>query len=667
MPSRTVRRIAYVAYVAHIAHAAKIATLLASLLASLLAVPGALSAADFPPITEEEKALKAVSGAPNAPAVVLFHNGEFQMLDLASHEVSSRLTVQNRVKILTAEGKDQGEIELEHSDDVRLSGFSGRTVLPDGTVVPVPADAKFVRRLSKNRKLYVTAVAFPAVQVGAILDYRYDLHFDSIFYLEPWYFASRLPVLHSEITYLIPSSLGIQTWGRDPYSVGVKSERSGTVRGNKLRTWADRVPPVPKEPWGFPFEDLAAQVTVIPTAVSFGGSPQRLLETWATTSELLLEFYDQALGSHGDAKRKARELTAAAKGQRQQAEVLYRFVRDQVPNDDSTSGVVLPPQGSVDTVLKKGGNSVRKALLLVSMLDTVKIKARPVWAAGHDSGTVDLRLANPAWFDRVLVAAEIDGARVFLDPAEPNLGFGQLPSELEGTNALIPDRKKPEALVLPETPAERNARRAEVKLAVDDKGALAGSGTLRLSGHPAAARIGWKDDAAKTAAAWKEWLEKSYKEFAISDVQVTEAPEEPKVEVRWAMAERPEEVLGDQATLLPSRPLGPTAQPFKVSIAKRGAPILFDYADRDEVELALAWPAGWSLGTLPKTVREESDAGVFTSEVEVKEAERTLTYRRRMDVKARLFLKSDHCERLRTLFDRAEKSDATGLVLVRRK
>lgn len=637
---------------------------------ALLTIPRALRAADFPPITEEEKALKSVAGAPNAPAAILFHNGEFQMLDLAQHEVSSRLTVQNRVKILTEEGKSQGEIEIEHSADVRLSGFAGRTVLPDGTVVPVPADAKFVRRLSKNRKLYVTAVAFPAVQPGAILDYRYDLHFDSIFFLSPWFFASRLPVLHSEITYLIPGSLGIQTWSRDPYGVGIKSEKTGTVRGNKLKTWADRIPPVPDEPWSFPFEDLAAQVTVIPTAVSLGGNPERLLESWATTSELLLEYYDKALGSHGDAKRKARELTAALgskAGQRQQAEALYRFVRDEVPNDDSTAGVVVGSESPVDGVLKKGGDSAMKALLLLSMLDTVKIKAKPVWAAGHDSGTVDLRLANPHWFDRVLVAAEIDGTRVFLDPSEPHLGFGRLPAELEGTTALIPDRKKPEPLVLPESPAERNLRRAEVKLAVDDKGALAGSGTLRLSGHHAAARIGWKEDAAKTAAAWKEWLEKAYKEFAISDVQVAETPEEPKVEVRWAMAERPEEVLGDQATLLPSRPLGPTAQPFKVSIAKRGAPIFFDYANRNEVELALTWPAGWSPGALPKAVRQESDAGVFTSEVEVKEAERTLVFRRRMDVTARLFLKSDHCERLRTLFDAAEKSDASGLVLVRRK
>lgn len=36
-----------------------------------------LEAADFPPITEAERAVTSVPGEPNAPAVVLFKKGEF--------------------------------------------------------------------------------------------------------------------------------------------------------------------------------------------------------------------------------------------------------------------------------------------------------------------------------------------------------------------------------------------------------------------------------------------------------------------------------------------------------------------------------------------------------------------------------------------------------------
>ena len=52
--------------------------LLACLILALLGVRGA-AAADFPPITDAERALTSVPGEPNAPAVVLFKKGEFLM------------------------------------------------------------------------------------------------------------------------------------------------------------------------------------------------------------------------------------------------------------------------------------------------------------------------------------------------------------------------------------------------------------------------------------------------------------------------------------------------------------------------------------------------------------------------------------------------------------
>ncbi|MFL6237238.1 MAG: hypothetical protein ACJ76N_29200, partial [Thermoanaerobaculia bacterium] len=116
----------------------------------------------FPPITAEERALTSVPGEPNAPAVMLFKKGEFLMAGYGRFigSLASHLRVQARVKILTEAGKSNGEIEIVHSGALRLQSFSGRTVLPDGRVQPVPADAKFLRRTSKSSKTYVTSVAF---------------------------------------------------------------------------------------------------------------------------------------------------------------------------------------------------------------------------------------------------------------------------------------------------------------------------------------------------------------------------------------------------------------------------------------------------------------------------------------------------------------------------
>ena len=172
-------------------------------LALLLALPRP-AAASFPAIPEEERALTSVPGEPNAPAVILFKKSEFLMMGYGTQgQVSSRLVVQERRKILTEEGKELAEVAVAHSDAVRLNGFRGRTVLPDGRILPLGEDARFQRKISKRHGRKVTSVAFPGVEVGAILDYEYELRFDHFFYLEPWYLSDELPVRQSDAETLV--------------------------------------------------------------------------------------------------------------------------------------------------------------------------------------------------------------------------------------------------------------------------------------------------------------------------------------------------------------------------------------------------------------------------------------------------------------------------------
>jgi hypothetical protein len=316
------------------------------------------------------------------------------------------------------------------------------------------------------------------------------------------------------------------------------------------------------------------------------------------------------------------------------------------------------------TLADKKGDSAEKSLLLQTMLGAAQIKARLVWAGNRWRGEIDPQVANPAWFDRILVVAEIDGQRVFLDPSDPSLGFGQLQYAYEGTPAVIHDRKKPETIVLPETPFDQNGRRAVVDLMLDEAGSFSGTGELVLTGHHAWERTDWQDDDAKTLEAWQEWLTERSKGFAVSDVKFEERPDERTVRLTWKLAQREEDVLGDETSLVPSQPLGPVAQPFVQ--AKRRSPVLLSYADRDELELRLHWPEGWRVDALPSLVKQERPAGAFLVEVEAKDAERTLVYRRRFDMHRRNVGSTQDYEAVRALYLAVEKSDAQPLALVRR-
>src|SRR5206468_3142889 len=120
--------------------------------------------------------------------------------------------------------KSNGEITISHSGAERLHGFQARTVLPGGQIIPVPADAKFVRKTSRSNKTFTTAVAFPSVQAGAILDYHYELTFDSPIYLDPWYFSEEVPVRYSEVVFRTAPDLQAQAWSRAPQRVKIQKQ-----------------------------------------------------------------------------------------------------------------------------------------------------------------------------------------------------------------------------------------------------------------------------------------------------------------------------------------------------------------------------------------------------------------------------------------------------------
>jgi transglutaminase-like putative cysteine protease len=647
-----------------------------SCLAAALAFACATAAAAeaFPPITEQDRTLTAVPGQPNAPAVVLFRKGELHMMNPASQDVSSYLRVEVRLKILTAAGKDRGDVKIAHSGFFRLQGIEGRTVLPDGTVVPLPKDVQFRRTTSRSRRVYVTSVAFPAVEVGAILDYHYTVKWDSIFFLDPWFFQDRIPVLHSEIVYDVPVTLQAAAWKSDPMHVGLKSETLKGQEGTRLRAWADDLPAVPEERDSLPFSDMAAQEMMLPTAYVTRNVVQRLFESWAATCKVFDDEYEAARRKDGDSAQRARQLAAAAppatsgagaSRQRREAAAIYRFVRDEVATEEANR-VWLPRFSTAGAVFdNRKGEPAEKALLLQVMLAAIGIDARLVWAADREDGSIDMQVPNPAWFDRVLVAAQIDGQRVFLDPEDRALSFGHLQPGYEGTNALLYDARKPEIITLPETPFDQNVRRARLELTVDAAGRAAGRGTLTLLGQPAWQKTGWTGGRGTAEDAWKDWLGKQFPGYDVGGVGLSEGLDEPRVEVSWTLAQHAEDALGDQEALVPSRPVGPVRQPFPAG-AKRLSAVTLAFAERSEVDLVVHWAEGWQPDAVPRAARVQTAAGEVVATVTMDAAARTLTYQRRFDIAHRKAATAEQFHLVQALFEEAQKSDAQPLVLSRR-
>ncbi len=636
------------------------------LLSGLLLVVALLSstalplsaAADFPPITDEQRAMTAVPFDAKADAVILFKIGEFHMQDFGKGMSDSRYEVQVRLKILTEEGKDYAEIALPHSNARRLVELEGRTVLPDGRELPL--DATFRQRASENDPYFLTVGAFDGVEVGAILDYRYVLRYDSIFRLDPWYFQDRIPTQYSEIRYIVPSHIGFKPWARESIQGRLKYAVEQQVNQRRAAVASmSNMPSVPSEPLGYPFRDLSAAFLVLPTQYVDNGVPFDLMTSWEQVCELTRDYYDDMWKDRGSAKRKARDLVANLDTPRAKAEAVYRFVRDEIRFEN-----LADPEAQVDDILAAGhGNSYDQTILLWAMLDAVDVEASLVWASYRNSGHPDMETPNPSWLEGRVVRVTLPDGEYFLDPIDRGLAFGQLQPTMEGMPALVYDTKDPEVIELPEQGAQTNRRHARLTLQLDAEGRVTGNGVVEFTGQHAWRHL-FGGTSSEIQEHWDEWLHEAFEDYQVTAIEVDEQVDGQRVEVRFELAQLEEVVLGDEASLSLSRPLGPVEQPFKLEPANRRTPVQFTFADRDLIEVTMSWPDGWELDLTPPDHEFRNAAGEVNTKLSVDAAGRRLSFQRRFDLHRREFHGRDGYTAVRDLFGQMEEQDAKALVLV---
>jgi len=631
----------------------------------LLAMSQVAVGATWPEIPDSEWEITGIHEYPNATALVLVDEGRMVFDELG---VSSYLQVYRRLKILTDEGSHHGTISIPSSQFYRVKELAGRTHLPGGRVVELPDNAVFDKEYSSYFKRAMVSFALPEVVAGAIVEYRYKVFFDSVVYTQPWYFQDELPILASSITYVLPEGYRFaHDLRRTLRNLEVKLDERRAPAGYEVVFSAVDVPPVPDEPFRFPFEDLSTRVVLLP--LEFKGTTiwYVLLEDWDATIDLFQGNRDYGYKNFrlraGSADGKAKELTSGVSSKEDRARALYQFVRDEITTESYT-GVGVGDR-TADDVLKKGrGDYAEKAVLLQRLLEGAKIDSELAWANPVDRGRVNPNVPNPGQFDQVLVAIDLDGRRVFVDPCDRRLAFGALEPALRGVLVLLVDGKKPEWTQTPATSHSDSVRHAVLDLEVTGEGALKGTGALELTGYHAWERLQWKDTKQDTLDAWTRWIEERLPGLAISEVTVDEDLPGQRVKITWSLVQREEEVLGDEVTVAVAAPLARTSNPFTLAPEQRMTPVQMDYPHTEQVDLKLRWPEGRSVEGSPQFKDVSNSAGALRTSVGVNRAERLLTVSRVLEVHQREFIGPQAYGDLRGLYQAVAVADAESVVLV---
>lgn len=434
----------------------------------------------FPPVTEGEKALKAVPFAAGAPAVVLFNGSQ---RDWAGVNLV-RQTKFRRVKILTQAGvENASDYTLNLLGDWRVQKVEARTILPDGTIVD--AAENIHREKSddddKSDRIEVVRIKFPRVEIGAILDVFILLHADSVA-VEPWDVQERLPVMESRFVLIPPNGLPFRTAvsHMPPEAAVAKSFRFGETHGH---AWSFKdVPPIPDLP-NMPADgDVARTLLII-----YGQPASNPTAEWKAFIRRWTDYWDQWLRKeHGSCDALAKQVAGAAATPREKADAIGKALRARLTNTGSRDFAWAT---SPDAVLEKGrGSSADIAGLAVAMLHAVGVDARLAATRSRESGSLPTNMPVASLLDDVLVAIpEGSGAtttNLFFSPSA-DLAIGQLPWHLSAVMAIVLDKDSTGPVQVPVPTADRNRTSRQVQVSVDPQGTLSAQAVTTRTGSSA--------------------------------------------------------------------------------------------------------------------------------------------------------------------------------------
>lgn len=625
-----------------------------------------VSMAQFKPITEEHQNLKEAPGYPGAPAIFLYETAHLTLMDYP-RMMESKIEIQVRKKILSQQGlEEHSRVEIQHSNNVRIASIDARTVLPNGKTITVDESSIFEEELSQREGISITRITFPAVEVGAILDYRYALQWGSLHIVYPWYFNNSLPTLISRITYRVPPQFKGKPYGQDSENNPIELDADREAGQLLIEALMKNPAPISEEPWGWPVEDLSSYFVFVPEQIVFDGVEDPILDSWETVYESLEKGSFRKFRKGSKTKSLVKQLTAGMTTQREKATAVYRFVRDEIRWAGRLAIIPEDEKANVAKVLKKSsGNAAEQALLLQEMLADLNVDSNLVWARFRDNGLLEPEVVNIGWFNTTLLEVYLDDSIVFLYPADPRLAFGQLPSYLAATRALANNDTASVVITLPESTASENTRRAALDFTLDDEGRLSGKGHLTLTGYHAHNYLKLHDDEEEASEAWEDWLEENIAGFETSDIEWKEMVADGELRLSFSLTQSEDEVLGDEAELSPSVPLGPLTQEFNLPTEKRKTPVMLAFADHDLTTVNLTWPEDWDVDLIPQDVRFSNAIGTLGVSLELDEEARRLTFERRLEINQRELVGREAYGQIRELYRTTEKSDAQSIVLVR--
>jgi hypothetical protein len=409
--------------------------------------------------TAEELKMTSDPKAPGADAVFL--NREETENDPQHYK-----TFYARIKVLTEKGKELATVQIGYEKNFAVSdaddkernrdkerqtrdintynlhfevaAISARTIHPDGTVIPLPEGQAADLMSVKSGTTQVNTMTFnlPSVEVGSILEYRYQLRYDLVSVPPRWqiqqpFFVHKAHYLFrpSDVyrpNHAVGGSIGggyfVNSRGQVLYDVLAASVLplgkilQQDAQGQFVVDLTD-VPPIPREAFS---PALESQIYHVAFYYTYAAASK---DFWQKEMQFWNKDVDQFTAPTDAIRQAVTAAVSSSDNQIDKARKLYDLVQ-KLENTDYTGNSAkvfrndLVPAGKAEEVLqRKGGNSKEIALLYLALARAAGLDARPERIASRNHRIFDVNFQDTGQLDAVVIGVTVNGKEVLVDPA----------------------------------------------------------------------------------------------------------------------------------------------------------------------------------------------------------------------------------------------------------
>lgn len=655
-----------------------------ALFAALLILSTSLARAEkWMTPTPEELSMTSQPEVPGAAAVYLYRE---QITEDHLHVMH----VYERLKVLTESGKKYANVELGYSSsfgngNVSIDEIEGRTIHPDGTVIPFTGKPyqKLVEK-TRGAKYMAKVFTLPDVEVGSIIEYRYDQRLDDNYFMAPsWYIQSDLytrkahylwrptsePLItndgHQNLTNAIAWA-PILPVGAELQHTTLPPPNSFTPGQQTFELNVHDIPPVPNEDYMPPTSSLSYRVLFYYTPYRNG------LDFWKNEGKYWSKMHDKFIGPGPGVEAAVKDLTTPTDTQDQKLRKFYAavmklentdFTREHSNAEEKAAGS-KPIRSTDDVWERKRGSSDQLSDLFVAMARAAGMKAYVAAVTNRDRNVFLLSYLSLGQLDDDLAIVNVDGKEQYFDPGSRFCPYGQLAWKHSFAEGLRQDDDGTEVAKAPGEPytASRIQRVGDLKM--DEHGVA--SGKVRIT-YIGAYALYWRQRSLRgDATSLEHDLRTSVEELLPTGMDVKVASIE-----KLADYEQPLQVeftvQGEIGSSTGKRLIIP-ADIFEVNAKpsfpheKREIPVYFDYASLSQDAVRVSFPASLKVESMPSSDNTRLQ-GLAAYDISVASTPTSVTVRHNYSLGTIIFLPKEYSE-LRTFYSKMETDNQGSIVLI---